>query len=133
MKTILATLYTLVVFVLCGVIVISLVKWAMGLSVIPIILLIVGTFPFMFLSNWFDKAITFFPYYFIRLRPFDVYCLFFVYFIVFGIATFQLWSFFWQHEGHWILSCIFGTIMYWILLAMKGNDLVLIHKRMGIM
>lgn len=32
-----------------------------------------------------------------------------------------------------VLSIILGTMLNWILVAMKGNDLVLVHKRMGVM
>lgn len=31
-----------------------------------------------------------------------------------------------------VLSIIFGTMLNWILAAMKENDLVLVNKRMGV-
>lgn len=133
MKLIITNLYTLFVLMLCDAIVLLSVKWTISIDVIYIVLLMIGTLPFMLVSNLFDKSITFFPYYFIRLRQVDVYSAFFLYMLGFAFGTFYLWHTFWQHDGHWILGCIFGTILNWILVAMKGNDLVLVHKRMGVM
>lgn len=133
MKLIITNLYTLFVLMLCDAIVLLSVKWTISIDVIYIVLLMIGTLPFMLVSNLFDKSIMFFPYYFIRLRQVDVYSAFFLYMLGFVFGTFYLWHTFWQHDGHWILGCIFGTILNWILVAMKGNDLVLVHKRMGIM
>ncbi len=133
MKLIITNLYTLFVLMLCDAIVLLSVKWAITIDVVYIVLLLIGTLPFMVVSTLFDKSITFFPYYFIRLRQVDVYSAFFLYMLGFAFGTFYLWYTFWQHDGHWILGCIFGTILNWILVAMKGNDLVLVHKRMGVM
>lgn len=79
MKLIITNLYTLFVLVICDAIVLLSVKWAITIDIIYIVLLMIGTLPFMVVSNLFDKSITFFPYYFIRLRQVDVYSSFFLY------------------------------------------------------
>lgn len=104
MKLIITNLYTLFVLMLCDAIVLLSVKWTISIDVIYIVLLMIGTLPFMLVSNLFDKSIMFFPYYFIRLRQVDVYSAFFLYMIGFVFGTFYLWHTFWQHDGHWILG-----------------------------
>ena len=125
MKLIITNLYTLLILAVCDSIVLLSVKWAITIDVLYIVLLMIGTLPFMVVSSLFDKSITFFPYYFIRLRQIDVYSSFFLYMLGFAFGTFYLWHTFWQYDGHWILGCIFGTILNWGLVLFRKIFLLL--------
>ena len=116
MKTLFGILYTLVVCAVCSAIVIFLMKYVVNFGIFPIILLLVCTIPFSVVAHLIDKHVVFAPYFILGLSPTGVY---------------TQWINYWQHDGHWILSCIFGTALYWFLLATKGNDLVQAHKMMG--
>lgn len=131
MKTLFGILYTLFVCAVCSAIVIFLMKYVVNFGIFPIILLLVCTIPFSVVTCLIDKHVVFAPYFILELSPTGVYTQFFFYFAAFILSSIQLWINYWQHDGHWILSCIFGTALYWFLLATKGNDLVQAHKMMG--
>lgn len=134
MKTLLASIYTFVVIAVCGIIVTSLMGWIITLGTIPIVLLMIGVMVVLsFIVHLIDRHLLFKPYYMIRLNPTGVYCQFFLYFIAFIGGAVHVWINYWQHDGHWVLSCLLGTVIYWVLLATKGNDLVMMHKSRGIM
>lgn len=131
MKTLFGILYTLVVCAVCSTLVTFLMKYVVSFGIFPIILLWGSTILLSVFTRLVDENVVFVPYYMMKLSPTGVYCQFFIYFWAFILDTIQLWVDYWQHDGHWILSCISGTALYFVLLATKGNDLVMVHKIKG--